>query len=250
MTTVSLSACNIDDYIDISNPSDGGGTSTQTEQGANTPESSTGQQTDPNAVLFQGKTLQPSQDEINEAKNNLASMSARPQDENAEYDRAGMYGRSFQTGVVGRLEHRDIPNATFKNDAPQARAIGGTFIDPYTGESVEIIAGSSQDTNVDHIVALKAVTERQDPNNPMPEEVRKDIANDPYNLQVVGAAVNKSKSDSTIDEFVPSYKPSQCRYAIATINVYTKYNDYIAPNQAEKDTMQEILNTRCDDVNA
>lgn len=260
LTTISLSACNTDDLIDIAEET-GTGTSTSqsSDDGGYTTEDSTSSEdsSTPTAsevpyvsgdVYFQGKTLTVSQAEYDQAQADLANLITQPNDENAPYDRAEQYGRSFQTGVVGRLEHRDIPEATFKNDEPQARAIGGSFVDPYTGETVEVIKGSSQDTNVDHIVPLKAVSERQNKSNPMDEETRKEIANDPDNLQVVGAIVNKEKSDSTIDEFVPSYEPSQCRYAISTINVYTKYSENISPTDSETATMKEILDTRCDIV--
>lgn len=194
-------------------------------------------------VYFQGRPLKPSQEEVDEAYSQLSKLEVREELKDVYYDRKEMYGRSFQTGVVGRLEHRDIPEGVFKNSAPQSRAIGGSFVDPYTGEEVEVVKGSSQDTNVDHIVPLKEATESQRHEGEMSESKRKEIANDPENLIVVGASVNKEKSDSDIADWIPSYEPSQCIYVVQSIKVRDKYD--LTVDSREAKAMKEVLDSKC-----
>lgn len=193
-------------------------------------------------VQFQGKSLQPSAEEIAQAQATLAELKVTPENEGAYYNRAEQFGRSFQTGVVGRLEHRDIPSGTFNNPAPQARAIAGSFIDPYTGEEVTVVKGSSTDTDVDHIVPLKEVVGSEDPSHPLSQNQRLSIANDFDNLQIVGSSVNRSKGDKDPGEWMPPNAASHLRYAIATINVKAKYG--LTVDQAEHDALAQALAAR------
>lgn len=193
-------------------------------------------------VQFQGQSLQPSAEEIAAAQATLAELELRPEQKDAYYDRVEQFGRSFQTGVVGRLEHRDMPQSVFKNDAPQARAIGGGFIDPYTGEYVEIVKGSSTDTDVDHIVPLHEVVESESPSRPLSQDDRISIANDFENLQVVGSSANRSKGEKDPGEWMPPNRASHLRYAIATINVKAKYG--LTVDQAEHDVLAATLAAR------
>lgn len=193
-------------------------------------------------VQFQGKNLQPSSEEIAQAQSTLAELKVAPENEGAYYDRAEQFGRSFETGVVGRLEHRDIPSGTFNNSAPQARAVGGSFIDPYTGEEVTVVKGSSSDTDVDHIVPLHEVVQSEDPSHPLTQNQRVSIANDFDNLQVVGSSINRKKGDKDPGEWMPPNAASHLRYAIATINVKSKYG--LTVDQSEHDALAQALAVR------
>lgn len=193
-------------------------------------------------VIFQGKGLQPSSQEVRDAQATLKSLEVRPENKGAYYDRAEQFGRSFQTGVVGKLEHRDLPEAVFKNSAPQSRAIGGGFTDPYTGEHVEVVKGSSNDTNVDHIVPLHEVVKSEKVEDPLTSAERISIANDFDNLQVVGASINKTKGDKDPGKWLPPNSSSHQRYAIATINVKAKYG--LTVDGAEYSALAEVLANR------
>lgn len=193
-------------------------------------------------TLFQGRNLQPSSEEIAAAQATLDSLELKEENKEAYYNRVEQFGRSFETGVVGKLEHRDIPEATFKNAAPQARAIAGGFIDPYTGERVEIVKGSSTDTDVDHIVPLHEVIESESSSKPLSAGDRIAIANDFENLQIVGSSVNRSKGDRDPGEWMPPNSSSHLRYAIATINVKSKYG--LTVDQAEYDVLAQVLAAR------
>lgn len=193
-------------------------------------------------VQFQGKSLQPSAEEIAQAQATLAELKVAPENQGAYYDRAEQFGRSFETGVVGRLEHRDIPSGTFNNPAPQARAIGGSFIDPYTGEEVTVVKGSRTDTDVDHIVPLHEVVQSEDPSRPLSQNQRVSIANDFDNLQIVGSSVNRQKGDKDPGEWMPSNGAAHLRYAIATINVKSKYG--LTVDRTEHDALAQALAAR------
>ena len=193
-------------------------------------------------VQFQGRSLQPTEQEILDAEATLATLKVTPENIDPYYNREDQFGRSFQTGVVGNLEHRDIPQATFKNAEPQSRAIAGSFIDPYTGESVTVVGGSSTDTDVDHIVPLKEVTYSEDPSRPLSPEAKLSIANDFENLQVVGSSINRSKGDRDPGEWMPPNASSHLTYAIATINVKSKYG--LTVDQAEYDVLAVTLTAR------
>lgn len=200
-------------------------------------------------VLFQGRPLSRSAAEVAQAKAMLAKLKVNSVNEDVDYDRSRDYGRSFETGVVGRLEHRDAPNAVFKNPAPQSRAIGGTMVDPYTGEKISISTQDQHDTNVDHIIPLKRASMLGGSywNSDANAAVRKEFANDPLNTAVVGASANQSKSDSGPSEWmVPSYAPSRCAYAIQQIKVVDKYQKYgLGISAADKATLANVLATRC-----
>jgi hypothetical protein len=193
-------------------------------------------------VQFQGQSLQPSEQEILDAEATLATLKVTPENIDPYYDRDEQFGRSFQTGVVGNLEHRDIPSATFNNPEPQSRAVSGSFIDPYTGESVTVVKGSKVDTDVEHIVPLKEVVESEDAGRPLSQGDRVSIANDFANLQVVGSSINRSKGDRDPGEWMPPNASSHLRYAIATINVKSKYG--LTVDQAERDVLSATLAAR------
>lgn len=194
------------------------------------------------SARFQGKQLQPSKKEVLEAQATLKKLKVSSENDGAYYNRAEQFGRSFETGVVGRLEHRDLPDATFKNSAPQSRAVSGGFTDPYTGEYVEIVKGSSNDTNVDHIVPLHEVVQSEDPANPLTPQEKVAIANDFDNLQVVGASINKSKGDKDPGQWLPPNKALHQRYAIATINVKSKYG--LTVDAVEHSALAQVLANR------
>lgn len=193
-------------------------------------------------VQFQGKPLRPSSMEIDEAVAKLESLRVAPQHNDAYYDRANQFGATFEPGVVAAIEQRDITHAHYDSDSPQARAQGGYFVDPYTGERVYVVRGSNDDTNVEHIVPLHEVIQSQDPNNPLTHTERVAVANDPDNLQIVGAEVNRIKSAKDAGVWLPPNEDSHMRYAIATINVKHKYN--LSVDSRELNALAEVLNAR------
>lgn len=195
----------------------------------------------PGDVAFQGRSLKVSPQEVSEAKAALASLEVTAE-LRGDYNRERDYSKGFDAGVVGKAEHRDVTHGVFKNPSPTSRAIGGSFVDPYTGQKITIVQGSSQDTNVDHIIPL---AEAQDSGAMKLSYARRHaLANDQRNLAIVGTKVNqRDKSDRDAGEYLPSYQASQCRYAVAQITVKKAYN--LSVDSQEKSALQQVLTSRC-----
>lgn len=192
---------------------------------------------DPNGVYLQGQSLIPTIDEVNSAKEILGTIEITEENGGISYNRDSDYGQ-FKNNVVSQMEQRDITNGVF-ND--KGRAIDGTFVDPYTGETIQIVKGDRNDTNVDHIVPLKEV--QRSGGDRLSQSQRESIANDPANLQIVGGSVNKSKSDKDASKFLPSYEPAVCKYSIQVIKVKSNYN--LTMDSQEANTLRNVLDTRC-----
>lgn len=105
-------------------------------------------------VLWKGQPIQPSAEEVEQAKQSLAELVVVEEIDRYDYDRDEMFG-SFKSGTVEGIQLRDLPYATFGDNA---KADGGYTIDPYTGERVEISAENTSDIDTDHIVPLKEIT--------------------------------------------------------------------------------------------
>lgn len=132
-------------------PSDGGGQDTEATESSSTPENI-------DAVLWQGKDLQPSPEEIQEAHETLNSLIVADElNRDGDYDRDEMFG-GFGSGVVEGIQARDLPNAIFGDNG---KASGGYMMDPYTGERIELSAENKADIDTEHIVALKEITESE-----------------------------------------------------------------------------------------
>ena len=195
---------------------------------------------DNSGISFQGRSLDVTPQEIAEAEATLANLVVRPES-TEPYDRAENFGRSFKTGVAGAVEHRDVPDAVFKNDSPQARVVDGYFIDPYTGQQVHVIGGESYDADIDHIVPLKEAWDSGA--NTWTQDQRVAYSNDLDNLVYTASGVNRSKGDQDMATWIPSFEPSQCLYAIRTIEIKGTWN--LSVDSAEKAAMREIIDTKC-----
>lgn len=191
-------------------------------------------------VYFQGRDLRVSPEEVSQAQETLNSLVVKAEVDDGTYDRKELFG-AFRTGVAGAVEHRDVPDADFRNDTPQARVVSGVFNDPYTGEPVQVIGGESYDADIDHIVPLKEVYVSQ--TVPLTTEQMKDYANDLDNLVYTASGVNRAKGDGDAGEWLPSYEPSQCIYVVKQIEI--KGNLRLSVDSAEKAAMQQVINTRC-----
>jgi len=191
-------------------------------------------------VYFQGRDLRVSPEEVAEAQETLNNLIVNAEVDDGTYDRKELFGE-FRTGIAGAVEHRDVPDAEFRNDTPQARVVQGVFNDPYTGEPVQVIGGESYDADIDHIVPLKEVYISQ--TTPLTTEQMRDYANDLNSLVYTASGVNRGKGDGDAAEWLPSYEPSQCIYVVKQIEI--KGNLKLSVDSAEKAAMQQVINTRC-----
>jgi len=195
---------------------------------------------DVSGIMWQGKNLTPTPEEVASAQATLDSLVVAPES-GAAYDRESQFGRGFKTGIAGAIEHRDVPTATFKNATPQARVVDGHFTDPYTGLDVHVIGGESADADIDHLVPLSEAWDSGAAN--LSKDQRVALANDMDNLVYVESSVNRSKSDKDAAEFLPSYEPAQCAYVVSQISVKGKYQ--LSVDTAEKAALQQVISSRC-----
>lgn len=229
------------------------------------PQASAGQ------VTFQGKPLTVTAAEREDALAKLRSIPLRKSRDSVAYNRERDYG-PFKEGVVGRLEHRDVPTATFKSSSKKSRAVEGSYVDPYTGRKASIVPGAKTDSDVDHVVALseasKSGTDEWLGVSGSPQQraeaaaFREALANDPDNLVLVASAVNRGKGDADVavhgpgdstdgasmkrdDSYLPSYEPSQCRYAMAVVRVKAKNKQFLSVDAAEYNVLSQVLQEKC-----
>lgn len=195
---------------------------------------------DTSGIFWQGGSLTPSAEEVAEAQRTLDSLVVQTEN-GAGYDRDAQFGKSFNTGMAGAVERRDVPTATFRNDSPQARIVDGFFTDPYTGEQVHVIGGQSYDADIDHLVPLSEAYGSGASSWTKAQGVA--FANDMNNLVYTASGVNRSKGDDDAGEWLPSYEPAQCIYVISQIQIKGQYK--LSVDTAEKVAMQQIINTRC-----
>ncbi|MBF6168088.1 HNH endonuclease [Streptomyces gardneri] len=135
---------------------------------------------------------------------------------------------------------RDLTDVTFKSG--KCIVSTGTLADPYTGKTINFKRGtrSSDDVQIDHVVALSDAWQKGA--QQLSAERRRDLANDPLNLQAVDGPTNQSKSDSDAAEWLPPVKGYHCAYLTRQIQVKAAYQLWVTP--AEKDAMVRVL-TAC-----
>lgn len=134
--------------------------------------------------------------------------------------------------------HRDLKNAVLDDEC---RVTSGILDDPYTGEVIKFTrgAGTSDDVQIDHVVALSNAW--QTGAQQLPSAMRVQLANDPLELLAVDGPANQQKSDGDAATWLPSNKAFRCQYVARQIAVKKKYNLWLTA--AEKDAIVRILAT-------
>ncbi|CAG7637877.1 hypothetical protein E143388_07940 [Rhodococcus opacus] len=115
----------------------------------------------------------------------------------------------------------------------------GTLHDTYTGTTISFVRGQDTSTavQIDHVVALSDAWQKGA--QQLSAEQRRDLANDPRNLQAVDGPTNGQKSDSDAASWLPPSKEYRCTYVSRQIDVKSLYNLWVT--QAEKDAMIRVL---------
>ena len=90
---------------------------------------------------------------------------------------------------------------------PGCTVTGGTVTDPYTGT----VLTADDALEIDHVLPLSAAWDLGA--HAWPGARREQFANDPLNLLVVAAPVNRAKSDLLPSEWLPPDRGSRCAYA-------------------------------------
>ncbi|MBF6126359.1 HNH endonuclease family protein [Nocardia brasiliensis] len=143
-------------------------------------------------------------------------------------------------GTRDDILQRDLIDVTFK-DTKRCVVATGTLNDLYTGKTIKFVRGpkTSDDVQIDHIIALSDAWQKGA--QQLSAERRRDLANDPLNLQAVDGPTNQSKSDSDAASWLPPSKGYRCAYLTRQIQVKAAYQLWVT--QAEKDAMTRELGT-------
>ena len=131
---------------------------------------------------------------------------------------------------------RDFTTAIYKAGTNDCKVIGGTWTDPYSNESYTFTEQPSE-AQIDHVVALSNAWQMGA--DLWTAEMRTEFANDPLNLIVTVASLNRQKSDSNAASWLPPYKPGRCDFIARQVAVKTKWQLFVT--SSEKSAMLGIL---------
>lgn len=131
---------------------------------------------------------------------------------------------------------RDFTTAIYKGGTNDCKVIGGTWTDPYSNESYTFTEQPSE-AQIDHVVALSNAWQMGA--DLWTAKMRTEFANDPLNLIVTVASLNRQKSDSNAASWLPPYKPGRCDFIARQVAVKTKWQLFVT--NSEKSVMLCIL---------
>lgn len=131
---------------------------------------------------------------------------------------------------------RDFTTSILKSGTGNCKVIGGTWTDPYSNESYTFTQAPSG-AQIDHVVALKNAWQMGA--DLWTDQMRVEFANDPLNLQVTIASLNRQKSDSNAASWLPPYKPGRCSFIARQVAVKAKWKLYVT--ESEKEVILSIL---------
>lgn len=131
---------------------------------------------------------------------------------------------------------RDFTTAIFQSGTDGCKVIGGTWTDPYSNESYTFTEQPSE-AQIDHVVALSNAWQMGA--DLWSDQKRTEFANDPLNLLVTVASLNRQKSDSNAASWLPPYKPGRCDFIARQVAVKTKWKLFVTTS--EKTAMVGIL---------
>lgn len=117
---------------------------------------------------------------------------------------------------------RDLVDVQLKPGTHGCVVLSGQLQDPYSGQTVQFTRAQAQLVPVDHVWPLAQVWDRGAAEWPIQQ--RRNIANDPLNLQVTTAAANRAKSDHMPDQWLPNTPGGTCQYVARFMQVAIKYD--------------------------
>ena len=131
---------------------------------------------------------------------------------------------------------RDFSSSILKTGTGNCKVIGGTWTDPYSNESYTFSEAPSG-AQIDHVVSLKNAWQMGA--DLWSDQQRLEFANDPLNLRVTIASLNRQKSDANAASWLPPYKPGRCNFIATQVSVKAKWGLYVT--EAEKQVFISIL---------
>jgi hypothetical protein len=102
-------------------------------------------------------------------------------------------------------------------DPATCKAVSGTWVDPYGGDTFT----NAADLDIDHVVPLGYAAKHGGQN--WSSEKKQQFANDTTQLLAVSAKENRSKSDKGPENYMPPKREFQCEYSKKWVATATKY---------------------------
>lgn len=131
-----------------------------------------------------------------------------------------------------------LRNKVIKPDTHGCVVLSGVLDDPYTGRSIPFERGpQSGRIQVDHLVPL--MDSWQKGAQQLSVEQRRNLANDPRNLQLVDGPTNAAKGAGDAATWLPPNKGYRCTYVQRQITVKSVYHLWVTA--AEKEAMLRVL---------
>lgn len=154
----------------------------------------------------------------------------------AHWDRLPDSCQDVRTAVL--LRDRVPGSEVLWRDARQCELARGTWVDPYTGDTIH----DPLKLDVDHLVPLgEAYTSGGRSWSASQKRLYANAQAFPGHLWAVSASQNRAKGDRRPDEWRPPRQAVWCDYALAWSAVKTSWG--LRTVKAERETLQEMLAT-------
>jgi len=121
-------------------------------------------------------------------------------------------------------------NEVIFKDSSKCKVLQGRWISPYTGNVIY----DASEIDIDHVVPLKWAWDHGA--SDWTRSMREAFANDPVNLWVVEASLNRQKGAKGLDQWLPP--AGKCQYASRFLRLSRIYN--LAIPQAVLDTQRNV----------
>lgn len=159
------------------------------------------------------------------------------------YSRTAFGGWRTKNGCSTReiILIRDLEDEVV--DPKTCKIISGTFDDRYTKENENqyVTEGTVSKLQIDHVVSLSNAW--QSGASTLPPERRRDLANNPLNLQTTSGRNNQEKSDDDASKWVPEGQEEACDYVARQVLVKSEYD--LSVKSDERAKINEVLQTSC-----
>ena len=126
---------------------------------------------------------------------------------------------------------------THKKMSGKCKVLSGDLADPYTNTTIHFERGGASEVDVDHLVSLSDAWQKGAAKWPFAKRVA--FANDPLNLEPVGASANRQKGDGDTATWLPASKAWRCDYVARQVAVKAKYQVWVTA--AERVAMAQVL---------
>ena len=188
---------------------------------------------------------------VSPALSALATIPVKDRAPKTGYDRA-LFGSAWTDDVtvaLGRngcdtrndILQRDLIDISLVSVTRDCTVRTGTLNDVYTGRTIFFQRGAdtSSAVQIDHVVALSDAWQKGA--QQLDEQSRRNLANDPRNLQAVDGPTNQGKRDSDAASWLPPNQAYRCTYVSRQIEVKVAYRLWVT--QEEHDAMARVLST-------